>query len=193
MRTTALFVELLVIGVGAYAWVGLVVALIFGLSTGALWQVAGSLPWAVPALGVIYLLGILTDRLADKVFALFWADRERRKEFESAEDYYRARDSVTAASERFSELFEYSRSRQRICRGWALNSLLLWIAALALLLARSPLSGDGLTRVLVGGTTLAWILSIACWSTWRSMYRTELVRLKAQSELVGSRTADVDA
>jgi hypothetical protein len=66
MSTTTLFVELVVVGVGALAWVCLL--LMAGL--GHEWVPVDKLfsPSAtVPVLALVYLLGIVTDRVADTV------------------------------------------------------------------------------------------------------------------------------
>ena len=65
MNTTNLFVELIVSGVGAAIWVCLLVLLLFDVDRSALVALSAMPVLAIPALAVVYLLGILTDRLSD--------------------------------------------------------------------------------------------------------------------------------
>ena len=65
MNTTNLFVEVIVSGVGAAIWVCLLVLLLFDVDLSALVALSAMPVLAIPALAVVYLLGILTDRLSD--------------------------------------------------------------------------------------------------------------------------------
>ena len=65
MSTTTLFVELLVTGFGALIWVVLVV-LCF-VKGGELSPLAKPSWIALPLIAVAYVLGVVTDRIADKV------------------------------------------------------------------------------------------------------------------------------
>ena len=67
MSTTNLFVELIVIGIGAAIWVVLAALAVFGYSWVPLDQVFSTFA-AAPFLGVVYVLGIILDRVADAVF-----------------------------------------------------------------------------------------------------------------------------
>ena len=115
MNTTSFFVELVVIGVAALIWVVLFVLSVFGFD----WGMAGkmmSFQAIVPLLSIIYVLGILTDRLADTMFGRCFQSSDRDSE------YYRARRIVFLRSQRLSDVLEYGRSRLRICRGWSFNA-----------------------------------------------------------------------
>lgn len=179
MNTTNLFVELIVIGVGALAWVVLLVLSVAGwqwvpvekaFSTGAL----------VPVLSVVYVLGIVSDRIADSLFEGVWNNRLRRKRFPTVDDYHAARRHILTRSGRFSDLLEYGRSRLRICRGWALNSVLIAISLNVFLwtrLADRP-STPGLSLF---GTVALLSFAAASWYTWRKLTATEYRKVQEQA------------
>lgn len=125
MTTTHLFVELLVIGFGAFFGLLLLVAAAAGLQPDAGAQLL-VLEALFPVLAIVYVFGILMDRLADILFD--WADKGHRERFfgDRVQEYYFARRSLVMDAENLWRDLEYGRSRLRICRGWALNSLLLW-------------------------------------------------------------------
>jgi hypothetical protein len=91
---------------------------------------------ALPALVGIYLLGIIVDRIADTALHFFRAERRSLKYFPTEEESIKQRGYVLTKSPYFATQFEYSRSRQRICRGWILNAPLLAIALNIFLVAR---------------------------------------------------------
>jgi hypothetical protein len=129
MSTTDLFVELIIIGIGALLWIPLTLLSIFGYSWVPLEVWATSLDQLltivalIPALSITYVLGILVDRLGDRTFQ-GWDKRIRNKCFSDPADYQRARTIIYNQSESLSNWFQYGRSRLRICRGWAVNSVL---------------------------------------------------------------------
>lgn len=129
MATTQLFVELLMIGIGAAIWLTFLLAVILRL------------PWGSPlpdltavhltALsGVAYVVGIVVDRLAWSAFR-FAENRHRDQVFgmdqdPSAEDKEKF---VLVSSSSLREQIVYNRSRLRICRSWILNFALTGVCA----------------------------------------------------------------
>ena len=98
MSTTNLFVELLVIGVGASIWLILSTLSVLGYA----WVPVDRLlspSAAVPALALVYVLGIISDRVADAVFELVWSDDLRGSQFRNRSEYYDARRLILARSE----------------------------------------------------------------------------------------------
>ncbi|HVF86841.1 MAG TPA: hypothetical protein VM866_04595 [Pyrinomonadaceae bacterium] len=185
MSTTNLFVELIVIGVGALAWVVLLVLSVAGwqwvpiekvFSTGAL----------VPLLSIVYVLGIVSDRIADSVFESLWNDKLRRKRFPDVDDYHAARRHILTRSERLSDLLEYGRSRLRICRGWTLNSMLIATSLNVFLWTRLP--DSSLTPSLSLFGTIAFLtFAAASWYTWRKLTATEYRKVQEQAAyLIGA-------
>lgn len=125
MPTTQLFVELLVIGIGALAWVILFAAAIFG------WRSTGTMPTLnagqiLAGTAATYVLGIIIDRLSRALWnrilfrpstidGTLTADAER---------------IICKESERLWNTCIYNRSRLRICRAWTLNAALICLAYL---------------------------------------------------------------
>jgi len=73
MNTTNLFVELIVIGVGAFIWLILLVLSVFGYAWIPIEHMLAPAV-TIPMLAVIYVLGIISDRIADTVFDAIWSD-----------------------------------------------------------------------------------------------------------------------
>lgn len=133
MKTTELFVELIVIGYGTVIWLSFFVMAVFGYSWIDLEYIA-SLQTLVPSLIFAYVLGILIDRLSDWAFRL-WDKKIRTRKVRLLKnkdpnfDYQRARTIVYDKSESLRAWFYYGRSRVRICRGWTLNFLIILISS----------------------------------------------------------------
>lgn len=182
MSTTSLFVELIVIGAGASAWLLFLTLSIFGFRWIPLAEVL-SFPVLIVLLPLVYVLGIITDRIADKSFDRLWADRLVEEWFGTRGEYYNARRLILTKSEHLSELLEYGRSRLRICRGWAFNSL---IAAVFLnLFIWTRLSSEVWAPTLSLFLTLAILaLALACWYGWWSLSISEYRKIKEQSTLL---------
>jgi hypothetical protein len=175
MSTTNLFVELIVIGAGAACWALPLLALVLGLDPARLPGFVSHPGALVPVTALIYLLGILTDRLADTLANSLVAAPLVRRRFGLDHHYFDARAACLANGGYPAQQFEYNRSRQRICRGWLLNSLVL--------LGLLPLvSGSSLQSLLpgfqpVGAALLLTGLALACGLAWWRLLDTELKRL----------------
>jgi hypothetical protein len=181
LQTTNLFVELVVIGIGGALWLGLTVLTIFGYSWVPIEELT-SLPGLIPALAVIYLLGILIDRVADGVFEPV-TKRLASQVFPSHDEYERARNLVYA-SEALRNLAEYSRSRMRICRGWILNSALTAVSLNAFIWVVLPRDLPRLRLTMVGTLILLFIGSTALYS-WHQLLATYYKRMAQQSSILG--------
>ncbi len=157
MKTTDLFAEMIVVGIGTLA------ALLLGLLAlvPSLAPTFRSVPsiMAIPALALAYLLGIITDRIADAMF-------ERRAELRRVgpelthEDYKVKKVQVLQDSPRALANEQYARSRLRVVRGWFLNSILLAIASVAYLLSTRCEFCTGRTAIIVGAVFVG--LAVAC-------------------------------
>lgn len=175
MSTTNLFVELIVIGVGAAAWALLLVAGVLGLNPGHLLGLVFQTGALVPATAGIYLLGILVDRLADTIGQILVAGPVIRGRFGKPGRYFAARAACLEAGGYPAQQFEYNRSRQRICRGWLLNCLVL-LVLMPFALAR--FGGDLPAGFRPGGLALLLAgLALACGLAWWRLLDTELNRL----------------
>lgn len=185
MNTTSFFVELIVIGVGAAIWIALAVLSVFGttwLSSGSFGKDLG-VQLLVPSLSVVYVLGIITDRAADWVFGP-WSRALQQRAFGSAEEYYRARTTLYARFAALTDLYEYGRTRLRICRGWALNAALILIAFDVF--AARQISAYPRGPLWVTGTVGFGLLALSALMAWRGLTVQEVARLHHQSRLLAS-------
>jgi hypothetical protein len=181
MNTTSLFVELVVIGIGAGFWVALIIAAIFGCA----WIPDGnmfSLIAAIPFLAVIYVLGIVSDRLIDKLFDFFRGTTIRSKYFKSSAEYYEARRKVIASSDRIADVIEYSRSRLRICRGWAVHSILIALAIPVFAFSQFP--GDLAIKISTSGIVVFCVLGISSYYAWKFLNNMQYLKIKEQAEFL---------
>jgi len=185
MSTTNLFVELIVIGVGASIWLTLLVLALFGYD----WVPVGQLlspAAAVPLIAVVYLLGIVSDRLADAAFQRIWTDDLRGSFFKDRREYYNARRIILTQSERLSDLLEYGRSRLRICRGWAFNSVL--IAVTLNMFVWMQFADHRLAWPVSAFVSVIMLaLSAASWFAWRKLAMNEYRKIDEQAAFIESR------
>jgi hypothetical protein len=182
VTTSSLVVELVVIGVGATSWVALLVASVFGNSWLISLQPYSTL-LAIPALAMVYTLGIVSDRMIDSIFGLIWGGTLRQKYFSDNASYHHARQTVLAGSNRMADMIEYSRSRMRVCRGWAIHSLLI---AVALNLYCWLQIEDRNTAYLIHifGTSLFCVLGFTSWCAWRNLTTTQYLQVREQSRFL---------
>lgn len=179
MSTTTLFAELLVTGIGALIWMVLVV-LCF-VKGGELSPLAKPSWVAVPLVAIAYVLGIVTDRLADKVSNWFGEDRVLNDCFPDRSAYFHAHSEIFAHSPGLAAILQYSRSRLRICRGWAFNCPLIALASLAYIYAhRDTIESDYL--VAVGVTAALGVVTLTLWYSWRRIARSEFMKVKMQAD-----------
>ncbi len=181
MSTTSLFVELIVIGVGVLLWLLLLAASIFGFSWPAEFD-AVILVAAVPVLAVVYVLGIIWDRISDWIFQRLWADDLRSAYFDDLSAYYNARRTIITGSEPLSNLLEYGRSRLRICRGWTLNALAGAVALNVLVWTGAP-DDFAISRGLLSALGTGFLVALSCgsWFAWRSLAAAEYRKISQQS------------
>lgn len=180
MSTTSLFVELIVIGASASAWFVLFTISLFGFR----WIPSSdwlTLPMIIALLPLVYVMGIVTDRIADAIFDRLWANRLRANWFPTLGEYYIARRQILTRSEHLADVFEYGRSRLRICRGWAFNLIL--VAIFLNLFVWTHLAAEPWALgVSLFGTFMLLGLALACWYSWRSLANSEYRKIKDQTE-----------
>ena len=187
MNTTNLFVELIVIGVGAVIWVLLLALSVFGYPGFSLnpdlWPI-----FLMPFLAITYLLGIITDRVADSLIEYIWNDDLRDSYFENREQYYNARRIIFLKSEKMTDLLEYGRSRLRICRGWVFNGLAI---AGSLLVFKHNWTSD-VSDIVYFGCGLSLSLSVLSFYSWRMLTKVEYKKIREQSAFLLNQNIDKD-
>jgi amino acid transporter len=121
MNTTQLFVELLVIGSGAA--VAFLILLISSQTINI--SFISSLISLIPIIAVIYILGILTDRISRSLFCPLENYIERIQKHKNSQDFEIIKCQIISKSEHYKAEIVYNRSRVRVCRGWVINFLLI--------------------------------------------------------------------
>lgn len=177
VNTTNLFVELVVIGVGATLWLTLLMFSVFGYKW-VPWDKVTSASMLIPLLSITYVLGIIMDRLADQLYVR-WDGKLRKKEFPSDGEYYSARTYVYShATDRIIALFEYGRSRLRISRAWSINCSFLSIGIPLFFWTRFPQMQSS-TRIGIVAFSVAifGLGAMATWFAWKKLALNDYRRL----------------
>ncbi|MGW6214992.1 hypothetical protein [Streptomyces sp. NPDC055109] len=174
---TAMFVEVLVVGIGALtAAVLLLIALVGPATTAKLAPLAGSSAAAGVGLATAYALGILIDRVADAALTPH-RRRLRARFFPSSTAYAQARLRL-ADFPVLAARADYARSRMRICRGWILNTLALTLtAALAML----RYSFEHRPLILGATAVLGIATAFGFYRAWRALTVTGYRKLAEQT------------
>lgn len=183
MNTTNLFVELIVIGVGAAIWTLSLLVAAFGYSW--VFNEVFSSPGGVGLLiGVVYVLGIITDRIADGLFER-WVSKHFRRAVYGGDStrFYEDRRLLLLKASPCAELFEYGRSRMRICRGWTLNSALAVLAVNILIWSRYSLRSDAFTMAFIASSAFLLLGTGACYA-WCQLKRTEYIKTRETADFL---------
>ena len=180
MTTTELFVELIIIGAGSFGAAVLVVLGVFGYRWIPLSQVR-SVQVLVGALPVVYVLGIVTDRIADALFKR-WSIIIRSSAYPNEDAYHLAR-AVVYQKSPFRDLFEYSRSRLRIARGWAVNCVLILVGFDVFVGIQLPRATPRLTIAIFGSAVLILLL-IGNVGAWMLLTKSEVENIRRQERIV---------
>lgn len=186
MSTTALFVELLVIGLEALAWIALLIGIFFGLdwitSLGVAFEKA-SVFTTVVVIGVAYLMGIIVDEICDALISP-WANRIRSSVREKGHpEMWDMQSYVFTHSKEATEQLGYVRSRIRITRSSIFNLGLIGILAIVFVSKQVSIAGDAKSNLIwfvfitgigvVSMTTFVyWRTELSYWLRTRSVYKS---------------------
>ena len=152
MATTAIFAELLVIGLEALCWISLLALTWIG-DDQRQWLVQfPARDWmpliTAATLAAAYVIGIFVDRVADSVFTRLDVDWNRHGNLPLS----RARLTVMSKNKEVAMFLDYIRSRERIARATCFN-LFAGTIALALFLG-----SRGASPLAIAGTVVAGVL-----------------------------------
>lgn len=169
MATTLLFVELLVIGLGAALWSALLLGSVVGLPQNVPSALIGNPAVIAALLAVSYVLGIIVDRAAYSIFRRI-EDSVRRKvlgndQNPSIED---RESSVLLVTSPLRDQIVYNRSRLRICRSWILNFALIGIFSGIWVVRQGQWTN---AVVSIAGFVLSVLAAGAAWSLAKDHYR----------------------
>ncbi|MEU4154591.1 hypothetical protein [Streptomyces sp. NPDC026659] len=177
VAATAMFVEVLVVGIGFLTGLGILAAALAGPDNIRRLAPAAGTPLAAgAALAFAYALGILIDRAADT--ALAPARRRLRAQSFSTSAAYAQACVKLAESPVLVARADYARSRLRICRGWVLNSILLTLAT-DLALGRYPVEHRAL--LLATATVLGALTTVGFYLSWHTITATGYRKLAIQT------------
>lgn len=190
MNITTLYAELVVVGTGAMIFILLFLYSCLG-DPAWLSKVkelpslgGGVVVFLIPALSVIYLLGIVMTNLGH-LSGEWVEERLRKSKLAGKYDAIRNRLYTLPDTKDLIEDFEFRRSKVRICRGWFLNSLLI-ITALACCL-RSDKIQNSTGRFWI--TTVA-LLMVGTAVSWWNATKTELSWLSSFEDGVRARRTE---
>jgi hypothetical protein len=157
MSTTSLFAEILIVGLEALVWIGLLVTAVGGLG----WtEHLPSKDWATPAtlalLAAAYVLGVLIDRASDSLLSGVDARVRRRLVAPGQPPVNELRLRIMMASNEVTRFIEYIRSRIRIARSTTVNLVLIMLMGVLAALRQPAFAA------LFGGPahTLGWLLGL---------------------------------
>lgn len=179
-NTTTLMAEQLSIGIGGLFWITLILLNIthphYYFSSLEDFLKLISLQNLLFLFPIVYLMGILIDRICDKLLKSL-SNKLRKQYFPTTENFYKARNIIYLSNCSIKTLFEYNRSRIRICRGWIFNSLMIALF-LPFYAYRSKLVSVPITVAL---EILFCLLAILCYFSWKDYFKEELNALKIQA------------
>ena len=186
MNTTLVFAELLIIGIEGGIWLFFLFLSFFGvdrfdefLSVIKDWQ----LVVLAVLLPLLYVVGIILDRIGDRLFK----PRERQIEREIVGDLpvgpLVMRFSLGDQNENLNQQLDYARSRMRIIRASSINFIMISISISIFLLTRVTNISSALRWEYVAFTLfLGLLLAYASFLSWRFLIKGHLKLAKAMYE-----------
>ena len=187
MSTTNLFVELIVIGIGAMLWLTLLTLALFGFQW-LQFKVEILVALVIPLLSLIYLLGIIVDRIADSIFERIWSKQIRKTVYQESnqQNFYNDRRLVLSQQNPITERLLYAQSRTRICRGWSLNAAVITLTYVILMFSQFRFSPD-FWRILIYGSFSFLTLSFICWIAWKMLKYSDYLKTQEYAEFLRSK------
>lgn len=176
MTTSLLFVELIIIGLQAMVWLGLLAFSYASIGNllACLKDIDGAL--TVLILGFSYTLGLLVDRLADALYAP-WNDRLKKKIIPNpAPNIGTMRYQIDKENTPLNQFLEYTRSRMRIARATSLNMLMILISAVIYMKEKTALSPFEIVPTVF--LILGLFLAVAFVWAWRNLTIRHLELIK---------------
>ncbi|MEW5735719.1 MAG: hypothetical protein AB1921_12745 [Thermodesulfobacteriota bacterium] len=172
MTTSMLFAELVIIGIQVIVWLGLLFIGYLGIPAWIVnlkdWQTVV----AVLVLCIGYTLGILFDRISDRVFAR-WNNILKQRIIPNPDPSIGAmRYLIAEDNDHLNNFLEYTRSRMRISRASALNFPL--IAFSTLYVIHKVYSSFFILPAIVLIITLGTFLTILSLLSWHNITVTHL-------------------
>lgn len=164
MSTTAVFVELLIIGLESLVWLSLLISSLFGLgwmtTISATFEKVGVFA-TITVIGLAYVVGIVVDEICDSLIEP-WAKRIRDSvQSDTKLKMWDVQAYVFSHSEVATSQLGYMRSRLRILRSSIFNIALVVVFALVFLWTRAVITVD-LKAALTWFISIVGLLSVSC-------------------------------
>jgi hypothetical protein len=194
MATTAIFAEILIVGLQATVWVALAVTALLDFQWGNLDSLSN---WdsliTVFILASAYTLGIIVDRVADSMFDPL--DRRLRKKALSDKqplpEVHKMRLTVMALDDERSRFLDYVRSRVRVARATAFNLALIIITSLFLISRRPQVLASTISRRAADIVILIGLILLAMAAyAWVRITRTFYWRLAEAYQILQEQVPD---
>ena len=176
MTTTAVFAEILAIGLQVVVWLSMI---IFGLFPDLQKHITKLSNWdglsIVLLLGAAYPLGVIADRLSDCLF--HGIDTRLRKPYttNAKPTIQDMRVSIMTRSNEVSSLLGYTRHRIRLARATAFNSTVATAVFVCLSITRDWLSMDKLLLAVALGLAIV-ASAVFAWARISKTYYRRLVQ-----------------
>jgi hypothetical protein len=183
MNSTNYIVELLISGICTFLWIALIGLSLWGDDLSQINLQDDKWLITVIVLPVVYIFGIIMDRLSDELFD--WLFPLREKHFNSIDEHRIALSTVYVKAPNLIKLYEYGRMRTRIFRNWVVNGLLILLSLLVFCWTSDFIESQTnrwqitvLSILILGGSV------VASGFAWYRMNKKEFMFLELQSKLL---------
>lgn len=198
MITTVIFIEILIIGFQSIVWFafimgGILYSLHFDFTVLKGWEAL----LTFFALAVAYTLGVIVDRLSDSIFGHFDMKIHKREITTPSLTYAEMRLEIMYKSEGMARFLGYVRSRVRIARSTAINTILI-VLSIFYFLSKTGIADkyDLNTTEIILFTSLGGIVflgsSIFAWARITKTYFSRLEMAYSKLKKKNSNGADKD-
>ncbi|WP_158858296.1 hypothetical protein [Lunatibacter salilacus] len=189
MRTTQLFVEILITGFGGIAWILIFICSICGINLDHILNYNYSTFYIIPVTGFAYVLGILIDRLGYQLFVKY----EKKNipiVFKNCADYPKDKKGITYAkpiityimhkSKHLNDQMIYNRTRLRLTRSWTLNFFFIALSLLTYYLTQDNRNSE----IFMVLSILTIVLCIYSFFIWKILAKDYYKNIKSSYDLL---------
>jgi len=182
MGMTNVFVELVIIGIGASIWIIEAFLVFFG-SVLSIPNVNEEIIiiFSFPTIAIVYVIGIVLDRISDNLATRLWGNKCRNEVFGDEQNYYKAITFLEMKSERITIKLEYAKSRIRILRGWLFQIPLIQLFT-SILLLKSIIVNKISFILLIN--SVFFLLIFIFWFAWIKTQETTFKAIKNQYDII---------
>lgn len=174
----------MIAGISNVIWIALMAFTFWGEKIDFSFIEGRELIISIVLLPIVYVIGIITDRLTDEIFERLFP--LRKKHFKDMNEHRTALAAVYKSSEALTKLFEYGRMRTRICRNWSVNGIFILISILMFIWSATLNIESQSTKIQVS-LFVIFILGgsiVASYFAWKKLNLKEFAFLKLQSKLL---------